>query len=283
MKMAKRMVLVLVALSTLACIQAQDFKVPDTVSIQSGNFTLRALLWRPPGHGPFATVIFALGSYPDSDRLHDPIKDASVLGPLFASRGYLFLVIFRRGVGLSRGQGLNGADLMENAYKQHGQDARNAVQIQQLETDQLQDMQSGLQYLRDRPDVDIQRMGIIGHSFGASLSIMVAENDPGLKAVVVFSAAGYSWNLSPKLRMRLISAVKRIKAPIMIIHAKNDYSTIPGYALDSVMNQLKNTHLLKIYPEFGNSVNQAHNLIFLDPSIWEADVFGFLQKNLRNG
>ena len=66
----------------------------------------------------------------------------------------------------------------------------------------------------------------------------------------------------------------------MIIHAQNDYSTTPEYVLDSVLNNLHKPHLLKIYPKFGNSANQAHNLIFLSPQTWEADVFKFLDENL---
>jgi dienelactone hydrolase len=282
MKMTKGIILLIIALNLVVYLCAQDVGIPDTVSIQSGDLTLKALLWRPMGYGPLPTVIFTLGSYPESDSIHDPIKEASVLGPLFAARGYIFMAIFRRGVGLSKDQGLNGADLMENALKNKGQEARNTVQLQQLETDQLQDMRAGLAYLRKRPDVDIHRMAIVGHSFGGSLTLIVAENDPGLKTVVVFSPAGFSWNLSPKLRIRLISAVQRINAPIMIIHAQNDYSIIPGYVLDSVMNQTKKPHILKVYPSFGKSTNQAHNLIFLNPSIWKMDVFEFLQENLRN-
>jgi hypothetical protein len=99
---------------------AQDSKSPDTVSIQSGELILKGLLWLPAGHAPFPTVIFCHGSYATDDTTHDPIIEASALGPLFAGRGYVYLALFRRGVGLSKGQGLNSADLMENAFKQNG-------------------------------------------------------------------------------------------------------------------------------------------------------------------
>jgi len=52
--------------------------------------------------------------------------------------------------------------------------------------------------------------------------------------------------------------------------------------LDSVMNQFNKPHELKIYPKFGNSVNEGHNFIFLGIETWEADVFSFLEKNLRS-
>jgi dienelactone hydrolase len=280
--MAKRILLVLMITFCSVEVSAQYLSAPDTISLQSDKLTLKALLWRPVGEGPFATVIFTLGSYPSADTIHDPIKDASILGPLFAKRGYICLTLFRRGVGLSKGQGVNSADLMENAFKLRGQKGRNEVQIQQLESNQLQDMTAGLVYLRNRDDVDIHRMAIIGHSFGGSLTLLVAEHEPNLSVVIVFGPAAGSWDYSPQLRTRLISAVKNINSPVMFIHARNDYSTNPGYAMDSVMNRLHKKHELKIYPKFGTSANEGHNMIFQSTKTWEAYVFSFLDLNLRS-
>ena len=97
------------------------------------------------------------------------MQQTSLLGPLFAKNGYTFLVLFRRGVGLSKGQGTNSADLMTNAFKEKGPEGRNEMQVLQLETDQLQDMISGLTFLRKRKDVDTHRIAVAGHSFGGSL------------------------------------------------------------------------------------------------------------------
>ena len=271
--------ILVIAFSSVEHIAAQDFEGPDTVYVQSGNLTLKALLWRPLGTGPFATIIFCHGSYASDDTIHDPIKEASVPGPVFARNGYIYLALFRRGVGLSRGQGLNSADLIESTFKKNGLEGRNKVQLEQLETAQMQDMLAGIGYLRKRPDADTSRITIVGHSFGGSLALLVAEHEPRLSAVVVFSPSGYSWNLSPQLRDKLISASRNISAPIMIIHAQNDYSISPGYSLDSVLNRLQKPHLLVIYPSFGNSANQGHNLIFLNTKIWERDVFRFLAEN----
>jgi dienelactone hydrolase len=273
-------IILIIAFSSAGRISAQDLKGPDIVQVHSGNLILKALLWRPAGTGPFATVIFCHGSYASGDSIHDPIKEASVLGPLFAVRGYIYLALFRRGTALSSGQGLNSADLMENAFKKKGQEGRNEVQLEQLETVQMEDMLAGIAYLKKRPDTDTSRIAIIGHSFGGSLALLVAEQESGLRAVVVFSPSGYSWNLSPLLRDKLVSAARNINAPIMIIHAQNDYSLNPGYSLDSLLNQLQKPHLLEIYPRFGHSADEGHNMIFLDTKIWERDVFKFLAENL---
>ena len=275
-------IVLIIACCSVGRLYAQDFVSPDTVSVQSGELMLKGLLWRPAGLGPFPTIIFCHGSYGGADTIHDPVQQTSVLGPVFAKKGYIFLVLFRRGVGLSRGQGENIGELMYNAFKQKGQEERNKVQLNKLETDELQDIIFGLKFLRRREDVDKNRFVVTGHSFGGSLALLLAEHDPKLKVVVVFAAAGYSWNLSPMLRERLITAVKNINVPIMMIHAQNDYTTNSGYALDSVLNKLHKPHLLKIYPKFGNTASEGHNMIFLSTETWNADVFKFLHESLRH-
>jgi len=272
--------LVLVAFITYCF--AQDNIIPDTVVVQSENLNLKGLLWRPNTSGKLPTVIFCHGGYETADTTYDLVKNISTIGSVFAKHGYLFLGLCRRGIGLSKGQGVNGADLMAEAFNKIGQQGRNNVQLEQLQTDQLTDMLAGLSFLRKRKEVDTNRVVVMGHSFGGSLALLVAEHDHGLKAVVVFSAAGYSWDRSPQLRLRLISAVKNIPAPIMIIHAWNDYSLNPGYGLDSVMTALHKPHVLKIYPEFGKTNREAHNLIFLGTEIWETDLFKFLDGIMKH-
>ncbi len=138
----------------------QNFTVPDTISVRSAELTLKALLWRLSGEGSFPTIIFCHGSYETTDTKYDPVEQISILGPVFLRKGYIFLVLFRRGVGLSKGQGENSADLMADALREKGLEERNKVQLQQLNTDQLQDMISGLAFLRNRKDVVTNRNNV---------------------------------------------------------------------------------------------------------------------------
>jgi dienelactone hydrolase len=276
------MFVLIIAFCSYEQIYAQSITSPDTMSVQSGDLILKALLWHPSGQGPFPTVIFCHGSYGGADTISNPEEQISILGPVFERNGYIFLGLFRRGVGLSKEQGVNSSELMNNAFIEKGIEGRNKVQLQHLETDQLYDMISGINFLIKRKEVDTNCLAIVGHSFGGSLTLLVAAHDHRLKSVVIFGAAGYSWDSSPQLRASLISAVKYIDAPIMIIHAENDYSTNPGYQLDSILNVLHKPHLLKIYPRFKSSASEGHNLIFLSPQTWESDVIKFLNINLRN-
>ena len=259
---------------------------PDTVVVRSGALKLHALLWRPVGRGPFPGVLFNHGSWPTENGSGRPAREiftqASTLGPVFARHGYVFLFLFRRGAGLSAGRGIHGGDLLQKELAANGQNARNQLQIHLLETDELSDALAGLRFLRSLRDVDLRRVAIAGHSFGGSLTILLVERDSTIAAAVDFGGAAGSWETSPALRTRLITAVDATIVPIFFIHAANDYSIAPGKALAAEMARLGKPYSLEIYPVFGTSPSDGHNIVDLGVPIWEHDVFAFLDSHLRH-
>ncbi len=258
--------------------------VPETVMVRSGRLTLRALLWRPQGRGPFPAVLLNHGSGrtpAELERLGPYERQADILGPLFARHGYVFLYLFRRGVGLSANQGANSVELMNREFAAHGQEGRNTLQLKLLESGEMSDATAGLAFLRALPGVDARDVAVIGHSFGGSLTFLLAEREPNLRAVVIFSGAGYSWDRSPELRARLLAAAARIAAPVFFIHAENDYSLSAGKALDARLQELGKPHRLKIYPPLGHTVDDGHRFLYLGVSDWEPDVFAFLDEHMR--
>ena len=257
---------------------------PETVVVHNGSITLHAQLWRPQGRGPFPAILLNHGSgrtREELERLGPYEQQAEILGPVFARHGYVFLFLFRRGVGLSADQGTNAIDLMNSEFAAHGQEARNTLQLELLENRDMSDALAGLAFLRVLPEVDARNVALIGHSFGGSLTLLMAEREPNLRAVVIFSGAGYSWDRSPPLRARLLTAVAHIGIPVFFIHAANDYSVAPGKAVDARLQQLGKPHLLKIYPPIGQTADDGHAFLFLGVRIWEPDVFAFLDEHMR--
>ena len=285
--MAKLYAFVLASLAltfTLATSGGQTSGGPETVAVHNGSVSLHAMLWRPQGRGPFPAILLNHGSgrsREELERLGPYERNAEKLGPVFARHGYVFLYLFRRGVGPSADQGANAVDLMNTEFAAHGQEARNALQLQLLENRDMADALSGLKFLRALPYVDARDVATVGHSFGGSLTVLLAEREPNLRAVVVFSGAGYSFDRSPELRARLLTAIDRIAAPVFFIHAENDYSLSSGKVLDARRERIGKPHRLKIYPPIGHTVDDGHDFIHLGVSIWEPDVFAFLDENMR--
>jgi len=264
--------------------RGQSIVGPETVVVHNGPITLHALLWRPQGRGVFPAILLNHGSgrtREELERLGPYEGQAEILGPVFARHGYVFLFPFRQGVGLSADQGTSAIDLMNSELAAHGQDARNALQLRLLENRELSDAAAGLAFLRGLPEVDARKVAIVAHSFGGSLTILQAEREPDLRAVIIFSCAGYSWDRSPELRARLLTAMAHIRAPVFFIHAANDYSLNPGKALDGRLEQLGKPHCLKIYPPIGRTPDDGHAFPLLGVSIWEPDVLAFLDEHMR--
>jgi carboxymethylenebutenolidase len=274
----------LVLTLTLATAWGQTSGGPESLVIRSGSATLHAMLWRPPGRGPFPAILLNHGSgrtSEDLQRLGPYEHNAATLGPVFARHGYVFLYLYRRGVGPSADQGANAIDLMNRESAAHGQDARNALQLQLLEGREMTDARAALAFLRARPYVDAGDVALVGHSFGGSLTVLMAEREPNLRAVVIFSAAGYSFDRSPELRARLLAAVDHVAEPVFFIHAENDYSLSSGKALDARRELVGKPHRLKIYPPIGDTVDEGHDFLHRGVNIWEPDVFAFLGENMR--
>src|ERR1700680_4265195 len=81
---------------------------PETVVVHDGSIILHALLWRPQRRGPFPAILCNHGSgrtREELERLGPYEGQAETLGPVFAHHGYVFLFLFRQGVGLAGDSG----------------------------------------------------------------------------------------------------------------------------------------------------------------------------------
>jgi len=256
----------------------------ETVVVPSGPLRLRAFLWQPQGTGPFPVILFNHGSGSTDPAHTGPFaitEAAEKLGPIFVKHGYAFLFLFRRGQGLSADQGPFLQDILQSEETARGKEARQHLQLVLMTTDHLDDVIAGLTFLRNLPSIDSYRIAMMGHSFGGQLTLLAAERDNSVRAAVTFGAAAASWKDSSELRERLLAAVHKTNSPIMLIHAANDYSTVPGKIMAEKLEELGRPNVLKIYPPAGKTPDDGHNFVYTGVDRWENDVFKFLDQQLR--
>ena len=264
----------------IAVSQLSQSIAPRTVVIPSGALHLKGFLWTPAGSGPFPAILFNHGSGTDAAHTGEFAITAAAekLGPVFVKHDYAFLYLFRRGQGLSADQGPFMQDILQHEEAAKGKEARKHLQFVLMTKDHLDDVTAGLSFLKNLPGVDAHRIAVVGHSFGGQLTILAAERDSTVRAAVTFGAAAAAWEGSSEVRECLLTAVGKTTAPIMLIHAANDYNTAAGRALAAELERLHKPHLLKIYQRVGDTSDDGHNFVYTDVALWEDDVFKFLDE-----
>ena len=206
---------------------------------------------------------------------------ASDLAPIFLKHGYAFLYLCRRGQGLSADQGPFTQDLLRQAQAK-SPEAQKQLHYQLMTGSQLDDALAGLSFLKTARDVDPKRIAIVGHSFGGMLTLLSGDHDSSIRAEVAFAPGAFSWHASEELRERVLAAVGKTAAPMFLVYAANDVDTTPGKDISAELDRLHKPHLLKIYPAIGKTSDDGHNLLYLGISEWEADVFQFLDNNVKH-
>jgi carboxymethylenebutenolidase len=98
-----------------------------------------------------------------------------VLGPAFASHGWVFFGPYRRGQGLSASAGPYIVDQIAAAEKNGGVSAGAEAMVRLLETDHLNDQLAALAWLRKQGFVQPGRIAVAGNSFGGIETLLGAE------------------------------------------------------------------------------------------------------------
>ena len=242
---------------------------PDTVIFSSGTLKLKGLLWKPPGKGPFPAVLYNHGSEAK------PEKFITKEPPVFLEHGYAYFVPFRRGQGLSKGQGKYVVDELDSASRAGGFEARLDLMIKLLETSQLADQLAALAFLKSQPGIDADRIAVIGVSFGGIQTMLVAAQPSGIRAAVNFAGAAMMWSKSPRVGQWMKGIAQDVKVPVYFIQAENDFTTKPSLELSDEMKRLGKPYQIKIYPPRGTTPMEGHT--FIDEiNTWGPDVFPWL-------
>lgn len=136
----------------------------------AAGITLAGTLTTPSTGGPFPAVILISGSGPqDRDETILGHKPFLVLADALTRQGIAVLRFDDRGTGASTGS--FGTATTE---------------------DFATDVEAGIQYLKSRPEIDPERMGLIGHSEGGLIAPMIAARSRDIAFLVLMAAPGVS-------------------------------------------------------------------------------------------
>lgn len=247
---------------------------PDTISFNSGDLSLKGLLWKPEGKGPFPAVLFNHGSEANS------MGYLPGIAKYFLDHGYAFFTPFRRGQSLSKGQGRYIGDVLTSLRNSKDSLTVGVMTINLHETEQIQDQMSGLQALKKQKAIDSSMIAVAGVSFGGMQTMVMATKNAGIKAAINFAGAAMMWNKSQEIQEWMKKLAAQSTIPVYFIQAENDFSTQPSIKQAASMKSVGKTYKIKIYPAYGVKPMDGHK--FVDAGdIWGPEVFAFLDKYLK--
>ena len=145
--------------------------IAEEVSVKTpAGHTLAGTLTLPRGASskkPVSAIVTVTGSGPQD-------RDENIGLPGFRPFRQIADMLGRRGIAVlrmdDRGTGASGGTFKGSTSADFAEDVR-----------------AGLAYLRTRPEIRSDRLGVLGHSEGALIAPMVAEKEPTLRAIVLLA------------------------------------------------------------------------------------------------
>jgi len=199
------------------------YKAPDGVEVH-------AQLFEQPGGGKKPAIVFVHGGPPRQMLLgwhySDYYTNAYAMNQYLASRGYVVLSVnYRLGIG-------------------YGYDFHRPPNASSGGAAEYQDVKAGGEYLRALPQVDRERIGIYGGSYGGFLTAMALARDSDLFAAGVDVHGVHDWTterargmlnreryeqapdldsaLAVAWRSSPVSSIDTWKSPVLLIHGDDD-------------------------------------------------------------
>lgn len=245
--------------------------VPEEVTISSDGRDLAGFLFRPPGDGPFPLMITNHGS-----GIHQGTQDLCRPGvaALLMSWGIASLLPHRRGYGNSP-----GTPWREDVSADYGTPEYDAQLAARLDAES-DDVIAARSFAATLPDIDLGHIGVMGSSFGGTVTLFAAAKEPGFRCAVEFAGAAMNWDRTPGLRKVMHDAAVRLTQPVYFVQAENDYSTRPTRELAEGLAGAAIPVKSRVYPALGLSRDEGHFLYRDGTLVWAQDVHDFLEEHL---
>ena len=246
--------LIFIALFTIASFTAASFAADGKpVSYKSSDETVQAVLYTPPGKGPFPAIIVIHEYW----GLNDWVKEqASKL----ADQGYEALAI-----DLYRGKVATTPDMAHELMRGVPEDRAK------------RDLHAAFEFLQSQPNVKKNRIAAIGWCMGGGYSLDVALQEPTLAADVI----NYGHLATDP------AALNKINSPILGLFGGQDRGITPDdvHKFEAAMKQAGKKIEVKIYDDAGHAFENPNNKEGYRPAdatdAWKRTV-NFLAEALKN-
>jgi dienelactone hydrolase len=208
-----------------AYVKSDSFQETN-VTVGSGKWALPGTLTVPKGQGPFPAVVLVHGSGPnDRDETIGPNKPFRDLAWGLASQGIAVLRYDKRTKA--------HADLY----------TRDILMNLTLQEETIDDALLAVQLLRSTPEIDPQRIFVLGHSLGAMAAPRIGQQDPDLAGLILLAGPTipledeildqftYLFNLDGTLTAPEKAYLDKIQAEVARVKDPNLSNQVPAYDL----------------------------------------------------
>jgi len=258
---------------SLAPAMAEYRQTAEKVEYPSGEFKLPGYLYRPAGKGPFPGVIWNHGSE-KAPTAHPE------LARFYTQHGYVFFAPIRHGHTPAPGEYV--VDLQDASRQSETDPQKVKRRAVELHDQYNADVAAAVAWLKKQPFVDADRLVVTGVSYGSIQTLITAEKGLGVKAFIAFAPGAMSF-ANEQLQERMKTAAKNAKAPLLLLQARNDYSTGPSEILAPLLKEKGNASHSTIYPAFGKTNQQGHGAFAcwsLGIEQWGPEVLRFLDATM---
>ena len=197
------------------------------VSYKSGDETVQAVLYTPPGKGPFPAIIVIHEYW----GLNDWVKEQAAK---LSDQGYEALAI-----DLYRGKVATTPDMAHELMRGLPEDRAK------------RDLHAAFEFLQSQPNVKKNRIAAIGWCMGGGYSLDVALQEPTLAADVI----NYGHLATDP------AALNKINSPILGLFGGQDRGITPDdvHKFEAAMKQAGKKIDVKIYDDAGHAFENPNN------------------------
>jgi dienelactone hydrolase len=245
--------------------------VPQELTVVSAGRELKGYLYLPPIDGPFPCLLLNHGSTIEKGTLDVARPGTSAL---LMSWGITSFLLHRHGYGNSPGPAWREEACAEFGTPEY--DAQVSARLDRESNDVL----AAFEMLKQRHEIRVDHIGVMGSSFGGTNTLLAASKSADFTCAIDFAGAAMNWERTPALRELMKNAARKLRQPIFLIQAENDYSIAPTRELSALLKEIGHPMESKIYPAFGVNPHEGHLLESRGADVWGPDVRRFLERYL---